>query len=106
MLWLILALLWAFEATAFSRAFFGVPVVSRTTELADGSMFAEAGSGSTVGLMERTRYIATNRFNVRPGKEAAFEKRWATRKSRLARLGLRPKLNSLSQNFLDYTVAQ
>ena len=48
--------------------------------------FEEAGSGSSAGLLERTRYIATNRFNVRPGKDAQFEKRWATRKSRLAKL--------------------
>ena len=38
------------------------------------------------GLLRRDRYVATNRFAVRPGKEAKFEKRWATRKSRLASL--------------------
>ena len=48
--------------------------------------FDEAGSGSSAGLLQRERYVATNRFNVKPGKEAAFEKRWATRKSRLAQL--------------------
>eukprot|EP00238_Polyblepharides_amylifera_P000283 CAMPEP_0196572520 /NCGR_PEP_ID=MMETSP1081-20130531/2563_1 /TAXON_ID=36882 /ORGANISM="Pyramimonas amylifera, Strain CCMP720" /LENGTH=345 /DNA_ID=CAMNT_0041889875 /DNA_START=71 /DNA_END=1108 /DNA_ORIENTATION=- len=32
------------------------------------------------------RYVASNRFRVKPGKEAAFEKRWAERKSRLAEL--------------------
>uniref|UniRef100_A0A0G4IF81 ABM domain-containing protein n=1 Tax=Chromera velia CCMP2878 TaxID=1169474 RepID=A0A0G4IF81_9ALVE len=32
------------------------------------------------------RYVATNRFKVRPGKGPAFEKRWADRKSRLAEL--------------------
>jgi len=48
--------------------------------------FDEAGSGNAAGLLPRERYIATNRFNVRPGKQAAFEKRWATRKSRLATL--------------------
>lgn len=48
--------------------------------------FEEAGTGSTLGLLEAKRYIATNRFNVRANKEAAFEKRWATRKSRLAKL--------------------
>lgn len=37
-------------------------------------------------LLPRDRYVATNRFTVRRGKEAAFEKRWATRKSRLASL--------------------
>jgi len=38
------------------------------------------------GLLKRDRYVATNRFSVRPGKGAKFEKRWATRKSRLATL--------------------
>jgi heme-degrading monooxygenase HmoA len=38
------------------------------------------------GLLKRDRYVATNRFAVRPGKEAKFEQRWATRKSRLAEL--------------------
>jgi heme-degrading monooxygenase HmoA len=32
------------------------------------------------------RYIATNRFNVRPNNGPKFEKRWAERKSRLAEL--------------------
>jgi len=38
------------------------------------------------GLLRRDRYVASNRFSVRPGREARFEKRWATRKSRLAEL--------------------
>jgi heme-degrading monooxygenase HmoA len=38
------------------------------------------------GLLKRDRYVATNRFAVRSGKEARFEARWATRKSRLATL--------------------
>lgn len=33
------------------------------------------------------RYVATNRFRVKEGREAAFEKRWANRKSRLGLLG-------------------
>jgi hypothetical protein len=37
-------------------------------------------------LLTRDRYIATNRFTVRKGREAKFEKRWATRKSKLATL--------------------
>jgi heme-degrading monooxygenase HmoA len=36
--------------------------------------------------LKRERYVATNRFRVRAGKTATFEKRWATRKSRLATL--------------------
>lgn len=38
------------------------------------------------GLLKRDRYVATNRFAVRKGKGAKFEKRWATRKSQLATL--------------------
>lgn len=37
-------------------------------------------------LLQGDRYVASNRFAVRAGKEAKFEKRWATRKSRLAEL--------------------
>lgn len=36
--------------------------------------------------LKRDRYMATNRFTVRPGREAKFEKRWADRSSRLASL--------------------
>ena len=36
------------------------------------------------GLLKRDRYVATNRFSVRRNQQAKFEKRWATRKSRLA----------------------
>lgn len=57
-----------------------------STVLFDGSMFAESGSAVTEGLLKRERYIASNRFNVRPGKETIFEARWANRKSRLAKL--------------------
>jgi heme-degrading monooxygenase HmoA len=38
------------------------------------------------GLAKRDRYVATNRFAVRKDQQAKFEKRWATRKSRLATL--------------------
>ena len=38
------------------------------------------------GLLKRDRYVATNRFAVRPGKAGKFEQRWANRKSRLATL--------------------
>lgn len=38
------------------------------------------------GLLKRDRYVATNRFTVREGKEAKFEQRWVKRKSRLATL--------------------
>ena len=39
---------------------------------------------TAAGLMKRDRYIATNRFTVRRNQQAKFEKRWATRKSKLA----------------------
>jgi len=37
-------------------------------------------------MLSRDRYVATNRFTVRPGRGAKFEKRWADRSSRLAAL--------------------
>lgn len=36
------------------------------------------------GLYKRDCYVATNRFAVRQNQQAVFEKRWTTRKSRLA----------------------
>lgn len=38
------------------------------------------------GQLDGQRYIASNRFKVKKGAGATFEKRWATRKSRLATL--------------------
>ena len=38
------------------------------------------------GQLDRARYVASNRFRVQEGKGAAFEKRWAERPSRLAKL--------------------
>lgn len=59
--------------------------------------------------LERDRYVASNRFSVRRGREAKFEKRWATRKSRLASLDgfryfhlmRRVKLNDDGTNMYD-----
>ena len=42
---------------------------------------------STASRVATERYVATNRFRVKEGREAAFEKRWADRKSRLGLLG-------------------
>lgn len=42
-------------------------------------------SDARVGI-QAERYVATNRFRVKQGREAAFEKRWADRKSRLGLL--------------------
>jgi heme-degrading monooxygenase HmoA len=50
------------------------------------STAAEAAETTNKGLLKRDHYIATNRFAVRKGQQAKFEKRWATRKSRLATL--------------------
>ena len=54
----------------------------------DKDMFAEADVGKKLreGALQGERYIATNRFKVRDGQGAKFEKRWADRKSRLANL--------------------
>ena len=38
------------------------------------------------GQLSRERYVASNRFRVQDGKGPAFEKRWAERPSRLAKL--------------------
>ncbi|KAL1503875.1 hypothetical protein AB1Y20_012339 [Prymnesium parvum] len=48
------------------------------------SMVATEPASSSVAVAER--YVATNRFRVKQGREAAFEKRWADRKSRLGLL--------------------
>ncbi len=41
---------------------------------------------TSLGLLKRDRYIATNRFAVRSNKGSKFEARWANRKSRLSKL--------------------
>lgn len=51
--------------------------------------FEEALLGNTEisnDALPRKRYVATNRFNVRNGQDAKFEKRWAERTSRIANL--------------------
>ena len=40
----------------------------------------------TMAVETAERYVATNRFRVKQGRGAAFEKRWAERKSRLGML--------------------
>jgi len=54
------------------------PVVTMATEQASALT-------SATGIAAE-RYMATNRFRVKEGREAAFEKRWADRKSRLGLL--------------------
>lgn len=49
--------------------------------------FDEAGSGILASdAAKGERYIATNRFKVKPNQGPKFEKRWADRKSRLSEL--------------------
>lgn len=70
--------------------------VSLRSSKHDIALFSSASSSSTSesstattttdGLQKRDRYVVMNRFAVRKGQEAKFEKRWATRKSRLAQL--------------------
>ena len=56
----------------------------RASAVEESAPPATAASGPE--KLKRERYVATNRFTVRDGKDAKFEKRWATRKSRLAEL--------------------
>lgn len=46
----------------------------------------EDSTTTSRGLLKRDRYVATNRFAVRKGRQAKFEQRWANRRSRLATL--------------------
>lgn len=49
-------------------------------------MVATSPAAAAFKLLPAQRYVATNRFRVRESREAAFEKRWADRKSRLGLL--------------------
>ena len=46
----------------------------------------DTASPSATPTVAAERYVATNRFRVKEGRGAAFEKRWAERKSRLGML--------------------
>ena len=46
----------------------------------------EAAPAATGAKLEAERYVVQNRFKVKKGREAAFEKRWADRESRLGNL--------------------
>ena len=59
---------------------------STTKTIEDATSKSDDDDDGGLSLLKRDRYVATNRFAVRDGKEAKFEKRWATRKSRLATL--------------------
>ncbi|EJK74106.1 hypothetical protein THAOC_04240 [Thalassiosira oceanica] len=67
---------------------FTAPATARRSSVLASTVEAES---PTVGEpiqppLERDRYVATNRFEVRSGRAAKFEKRWADRSSRLATL--------------------
>lgn len=57
-----------------------------STRLSSATTSTSSEPVSRFDLAKRERYIATNRFAVRKNQQAKFEKRWATRKSRLATL--------------------
>ena len=73
------------------KAFTATPLATKSSQKATAGLFMSSTTESTKettdkGLLKRDRYVATNRFAVRQGKASKFEKRWATRKSRLATL--------------------
>ena len=57
-------------------------VVARSADIMDEVGTLELAEGQ----LASERYVASNRFRVQDGKGPAFEKRWAERPSRLARL--------------------
>lgn len=72
---LFLFLLTAPSATGFAphvSSFIGRRSALQSTTVVS---VAEESTAVASNLMPRERYVATNRFEVRKGKEAAFEKR-------------------------------
>lgn len=53
---------------------------------ASPSLKSDASSSSPGSTLSSSRFVVQNRFRVRKGREAAFEKRWADRESRLGTL--------------------
>jgi heme-degrading monooxygenase HmoA len=87
--WLYLISLVLKRAEALSPSF----SACRSTLRSNGAMYMSLAEiqvqtleTTKDGLQKRDRYVATNRFAVRKGQNAKFEKRWATRKSRLSTL--------------------
>lgn len=85
---LLLFAIWAVAQIATIG--FKLPGKTRACHLSTLRMhFEEAINGNSLispASLPADRYLATNRFRVRDGKMAKFEKRWADRKSRLAEL--------------------
>jgi len=83
-----LIILLFFVSVTFYQCFH-IQSLKYTNKLKITMHFDEAILGNTAlvdGALNRQRYIATNRFKVRPNNGPKFEKRWADRKSRLAQL--------------------
>jgi heme-degrading monooxygenase HmoA len=78
----------AFQSVSWPIRGATTPYSSCTLRMAASVATSEDDStlATSKGLLKRDRYVATNRFAVRPGKAAKFEQRWANRKSRLASL--------------------
>lgn len=62
------------------------PFATSVSTALPSSATSDDETATSLPLLSRDRYYASNRFTVRKGKAAKFEKRWATRKSRLASL--------------------
>mmetsp|Transcript_21993 Transcript_21993/g.46270 ORF Transcript_21993/g.46270 Transcript_21993/m.46270 type:complete len:341 (-) Transcript_21993:166-1188(-) len=77
-----LACVQSFQTASTSRVSSVAPLRSTVSPEVDTS----SPTNVTGELLKRDRYVATNRFTVRKGREAKFEQRWATRSSRLASL--------------------
>lgn len=80
-----LALLCLLSLTNEVTSFSVVPSERYSSALHSSSASVETET-TEKGLLKRDRYVATNRFAVRKNKQAKFEKRWANRKSSLAKL--------------------
>ena len=61
----------------------GAPLRAHAVTMATEQASALSSSATSIAA---ERYVATNRFRVKEGREAAFEKRWADRQSRLGLL--------------------
>lgn len=66
-------------ATLLSARAFQTSVISGRGRAASEPLFSTVAEEETAvknDLLKRDRYVATNRFTVRPGRGAKFEKRW------------------------------
>ena len=73
---IVLLLATLLAANAFQT---GSIISSRNSRAASGALFSAVADEETAvksDLLKRDRYVATNRFTVRQGRAAKFEKRW------------------------------